>query len=131
MLKMSINSIYETAYKGDFNQVKVKVDEDTTLVHTADENGRLLLHWAALGGNVNLVDFLLDKGSPIDSVDDTNSSSLILAASAGRIEVVRLLIGKGANVNHKNDRGQSSLHYVCSKGYAEFSRIIEYSCYCD
>ena len=34
--KMSIGSVYETAYRGDFNQVKVKVDEDNTLVNTPD-----------------------------------------------------------------------------------------------
>lgn len=34
---MSINSIYETAYKGDFNQVKVKVDENFALLKTTDE----------------------------------------------------------------------------------------------
>lgn len=33
---MSIGSVYETAYRGDFNQVKVKVDQDSTLVKTPD-----------------------------------------------------------------------------------------------
>lgn len=77
------------------------------------------MHWAALGGNENLVDYLIDLGSPVNPLDDTNSSPLILAASAGRYEVVRLLIGKGAEVNHKTSRGQTSLHYACSKGHKE------------
>lgn len=34
---MSIGSVYETAYKGDFNQVKVKLDEDSSLVQRPDE----------------------------------------------------------------------------------------------
>ncbi|RVE51250.1 hypothetical protein evm_004054 [Chilo suppressalis] len=121
---MSINSIYETAYKGDFNQVKVKVDADKSLVITPDENNRHLIHWAALGGNENLVDYLLDKGSPINSVDDSNSNPLILAASAGRYEAVRLLIGRGANVNQKTKRGQSALHYACSKGHIEVAKLL-------
>lgn len=83
------------------------------------QNQRLLVHWAALGGNENLVDFLIDLGSPVDPVDDTNSTPLILASSAGRIEVVKLLLGKGADVNKKTSRGQSSLHYSCSKGHLE------------
>lgn len=33
---MSIGSIYEKAYKGDFNQVKVKVDEDVSLLNNSD-----------------------------------------------------------------------------------------------
>ncbi|CAK1547186.1 unnamed protein product [Leptosia nina] len=121
---MSIGSVYEKAYKGDFNQVKVKIDEDKTLAVTPDENNRLLIHWAALGGNENLVDYLLDCGSPVDPVDDTNATPLILAASAGRYEVVRLLIGKKANVNHKTSRHQTSLHYASSKGHKEVVKIL-------
>lgn len=89
------------------------------------QNNRLLIHWAALSGNENLVDFLIRLGSPVDPVDDTNCTPLILASSAGRFEVVRLLIGKGANVNHKSTRGQSSLHYACSKGHIE---VIYFLC---
>ncbi|XP_032520773.2 26S proteasome non-ATPase regulatory subunit 10-like [Danaus plexippus] len=121
---MSIGSVYETAYRGDFNQVKVKIDADSSLISTPDENKRLLIHWAALGGNENLVDYLLDLGSVVDALDDTNSTPLILAASAGRLEVVRLLIGKGANVNHKTSRGQTSLHYACSKGHREVVKLL-------
>lgn len=33
---MSIGSVYETAYKGDFNQVKVKIDQEASLVTTRD-----------------------------------------------------------------------------------------------
>lgn len=33
---MSIGSVYETAYRGDFNQVKVKVDEDNGIITTPD-----------------------------------------------------------------------------------------------
>lgn len=83
------------------------------------QNQRLLIHWAALGGNENLVDFLIDLGSPLDPLDDTNSTPLILASSAGRVQVVKLLLSKGANVNKKTNRGQSSLHYACSKGHLE------------
>lgn len=78
-----------------------------------------MIHWAALGGNKNLVDYLIDCGSPVDPIDDTNSTPLILASSAGRYEVVKLLLSKGANVNLTTNRGQSSLHYACSKGHKE------------
>lgn len=33
---MSIGSVYETAYKGDYNQIKVKIDEDISLIDTPD-----------------------------------------------------------------------------------------------
>lgn len=85
------------------------------------QNGRLLIHWAALGGNDYLLQYLIDGGSPVDPLDDTNSSPLILAASAGKYDVVKLLIGKGANVDLKTTGGQSALQYACSKGHKEVS----------
>lgn len=33
---MSIGTVYEIAYKGDFNQVKVKIDQDQSLAKTPD-----------------------------------------------------------------------------------------------
>ncbi|CAH2037474.1 unnamed protein product, partial [Iphiclides podalirius] len=121
---MSIGTVFEKAYRGDYNQVKVKIDEDKSLIHTNDSNGRLLIHWAALGGNENLVDLLINLGSPLDPVDDTNSSPIILAASAGKYNVVKLLIDRGANVNHKTYRGQTPLHYACSKGHKEIAKLL-------
>lgn len=91
------------------------------------QNQRLLIHWAALGGNENLVDFLIDLSSPVDPLDDTNSTPLILSSSAGRLEVVRLLLSKGADVNKKTIRGQSSLHYACSKGHLEVEFFFFYT----
>jgi hypothetical protein len=34
------------------------------------QNERLLLHWAAVGGHLPIVTFLLENGSPIDPRDD-------------------------------------------------------------
>ncbi|XP_038211865.1 26S proteasome non-ATPase regulatory subunit 10-like [Zerene cesonia] len=121
---MSIGTIYEKAYKGDFNQVKVQLDTDASLIKTPDSNNRLLIHWAALGGNENLVDYLLRCDSPLEPQDDTCTTPLILAASAGRFEVVRLLVGKGANVNHKTNRNQTALHYASSKGHKEVVKFL-------
>lgn len=71
-----------------------------------------------------MVEHLIESGSPVDPVDDTNSTPMILAASAGRFEVVRLLIGKKADVNHKTSRGQTSLHYASSKGHKEVCILL-------
>lgn len=81
-----------------------------------------MLHWAALGGNLKLVTFLLEQGSPVDPKDDTDTTPLILASSAGRTEVVQLLIEKNtADINHKTTQGHSALQYASSKGWLEVS----------
>ncbi|XP_011310262.1 26S proteasome non-ATPase regulatory subunit 10-like isoform X2 [Fopius arisanus] len=37
------------------------------------QNGRMLLHWAALGGHHDLVQFLLSLGAPVDPGDDVSN----------------------------------------------------------
>lgn len=121
---MSRGTVHDLAYKGDFNQVKVQIDNDKDILLSADQNERLLIHWAALGGNHHLVEYLLECGSPVDPVDDTGITPLILAASADRYDCLRILIGKGADVNTKNSRGQSALQYACSKGYIKIVKLL-------
>lgn len=41
------------------------------------QSKRNLIHWAALGGHVDLVDFLLDREIPSDVVDDVKLFSLL------------------------------------------------------
>ncbi|KAK9758967.1 Ankyrin repeats (3 copies) [Popillia japonica] len=109
------NSVYESAHKGDYDFVKNEIDANPELVFKADNNERLLLHWAALSGNVKLVEYLLERKSPVDIGDDNDSTPLILAASAGR---------KGANVNHTTSQGHSSLQYACSKAWDEIVQLL-------
>lgn len=116
--------MYDSAYKGDIEHVRLNVEKDAQYVSRKDNNERLLLHWAAVGGHLLIVQYLLEKGSPVDPEDDFQSTPLILAASSGRTEVVTLLISKGANINAKNQEGHSSLQLASSKGWKEIVEIL-------
>lgn len=67
------------------------------------------LHWAAVTGHRNTVDFLVSKGAKIDAVDDQGRTPLFAAATAGRTDVVDYLIQKGANINAKDSGGKTVL----------------------
>lgn len=79
----------------------------------------MLIHWAVLSGNLKLVAYLIELGTPINPLDDTDTTPLILASSAGHTEIVKLLLEKGNDVNHKSINGHSSLQYAASKGWSE------------
>lgn len=76
-----------------------------------------MIHWASVGGNFKLVTYLVELGSPIDPLDETDTTPLVLASSAGHLEIVSLLIDKGADVNQQSTLGHSSLQYAASKGW--------------
>ncbi|CAH0561222.1 unnamed protein product [Brassicogethes aeneus] len=121
---MANKTVYEYAYKGDFDFVRTKVEEDPLLIAKKDESQRILLHWASVGGNFKLVTYLVELGSQIDEFDDTEATPLILASSAGHEEIVELLIKKGAKVNHKTNTGHSALQYAASKGWTNICKIL-------
>lgn len=66
---------------------------------------------------MKLVTYLIELGSPIDPIDDTETTPLILASSAGHSQIVSLLIQKGANLNQQSSNGHSALQYAASKGW--------------
>lgn len=70
---------------------------------------------------MKLVTYLIELGSPIDPIDDTETTPLILASSAGHSEIVSLLIQKGANLNQQSSNGHSALQYAASKGWIPVS----------
>ncbi|KAL1505241.1 hypothetical protein ABEB36_004848 [Hypothenemus hampei] len=114
---MAQKTIYESAHKGDFDLVSRKLEENPELITEKDANHRLLIHWAAVGGNLKLVTHLLDLGCPVDPMDDTETTPLILASSAGHSSVVNLLIDKGAQIDQQSSNGHSALQYAASKGW--------------
>lgn len=79
----------------------------------------MLIHWAVLSGNLKLVTYLIELGSPVNPLDDTDTTPLILASSAGHPEIVKLILEKDNDVNHKSINGHSSLQYAASKGWTE------------
>lgn len=61
---------YDLAYRGKTAAVKILLSENDRLKTQTDSNGRMLIHWAALGGHDDLVRHLLSLDVPVDPTDD-------------------------------------------------------------
>lgn len=108
---------------------------DATLPHilaARDQDGRTLLHWAALNGRREHVEYLLDivrqhrpsdAAAVIDAADDSGNTPLNLAALKGDPEICGWLLAAGADVNAPNAKGHTPLQYACSKGHADCVRV--------
>lgn len=66
-------------------------------VNATNEKGTSALMYAAWGGHLNIVKFLVECGANINL--KTNADALSGAASFGHLEIVRYLIDHGADVN--------------------------------
>ncbi|HEU5126594.1 MAG TPA: ankyrin repeat domain-containing protein [Glycomyces sp.] len=66
----------------------------------------------------------VDAGLPVDLVNGSGDSLLMLAAYHGHAGTVRALIGRGADVERRNDRGQSPLAGAVFKDYGEVVTVL-------
>ena len=97
------------AYLGDTARLTARLDAGQSSVH--DDAETSLLGFAALGGSVDAVRLLLDRGA------DPDDGSLRAAAGAGHGEVVSLLLGAGARIDGRDaDTGRTALHAAVAAG---------------
>lgn len=75
-------------------------------------------------GDVDRLASAFDAGVPVDLVDASGNSYLMLAAYHGHDRAVLLLIDRGANVDRLNEMGQSPLAGALFKGYDHVVRVL-------
>ncbi|GBG60914.1 hypothetical protein CBR_g16035 [Chara braunii] len=81
---------------------------DPTVVDS--QRGQTALHAAAIAGDREMVEIILDAGVDVDIRDVHFCTPLHDALSRGRKDVVGLLLERGADCNAKDDDGNTTLH---------------------
>ena len=64
------------------------------------------LSWAALLGQTQMAELLIQRGANVNSKNRDGATSLHAAAFLGRHEIAALLVQKGANTNVRNNSGE-------------------------
>ena len=88
------------------------VEQKGNSVNKLTHDGRIYLHWAAITGRTDLIDYLIKKGSPIDLVDTKGLTPLTFAASFGvnNPAVYELFFKAGVSPKTKYKNGANILH---------------------
>lgn len=74
------------------------------------EDGATAVHWAALTGNCEMVEWLVNAGAPVDvAVESSGMQPIHWAATRGHTDLVKLLLKFGANVDAKDVKGTTAL----------------------
>ncbi|KAL6078118.1 Histone-lysine N-methyltransferase ehmt2 [Balamuthia mandrillaris] len=112
----------------DVNQVEVD-DEDEDDEEGAKREGTATasvrrgttaLHWAALRGNMPMVELLLEAGADVAIPDEKGNTALHSACKRGRTGVVERLLRQEfieLEVNAKNDAGRTPLFLAVKHGH--------------
>jgi ankyrin repeat protein len=99
----------------------------------ADVNSRIksnatALHLAAQKGDLNILQYLIDKGGLVDAQTNQGRTPLFQAVANGHVEAVDLLARAGANVNVLENKGLRCrpLHFAAVKGQkAMVERLLD------
>ena len=69
------------------------------------------LHYAASGGSVPMVKFLLEQNAFIDALSPNQTTPLMLASRQKQVSVAKVLVEEGADPSLRNESGRSAADY--------------------
>ena len=96
------------ALRGQLDLVKKLVARDADI----NKTGWTPLHYAATGGHVPVIEFLLEHSAYIDAESPNGTTPLMMAAMYGSPEAVKHLIQAGADLQIKNGANMSALDFA-------------------
>lgn len=111
--------------------IKFLIEQPGNGVGKITHDSRIYLHWAALRGNAELVEYLIAKGSDIQTPDSHGSEPIVFAVSGGQknVAVYDAFVKGGIDLKKKyrnganllllgiaNDNDLAIANYLTSKG---------------
>jgi uncharacterized protein len=109
------------ALKGYLPLVQKLVDNDADV----NKTGWTPLHYAASGGHVPVIAYLLENSAYIDAESPNGTTPLMMAAMYGSPEGVKHLIQAGADLRLKNQLGLTALDFAIRGQRQNAKELIE------
>jgi YVTN family beta-propeller protein len=78
------------------------------------QGGSTPLSTAALHGQLDIVEYLIERGAKVEATNNDGNTPLHVAAFLCRLDIVRLLLDKGGSALTKNKRGETPIDVVSS-----------------
>ena len=103
------DDLCEAAAAGDIKTVKAQLIEGADPNARDRELGVTPLSWATLFNQVEVGEFLIQKGADVNARNRDGGTPLHGAAFLGLADIAALLIEKGADVNARNAKGETPM----------------------
>lgn len=82
-------------------------------ISKTDSKGRSPIHFASMGGSVEMTNLLIELGFNISQRDNEGLTPCHYSAMTGEIEVFRYLFNKGANIFSRSSSRLTPFHIAC------------------
>ena len=84
-----------------------------------DCNGNTPLHCAALGGDKQIANKLIEAGADLDASNHELDKPIHLAANVGKIDVLKVLLDAGADLQGRGWLDNTALHVACQSAQVD------------
>jgi ankyrin repeat protein len=118
--------IFEAAYAGDLETIKMLLGGNPSLVSSKDAAGDTPLHFAALKGHKDVVVVLLAYGAEVNAKDNYADTALHAAAAGGHKNVVEVLLANKADVNARDNDGDTPMHAAAAGGNKDVIELLRW-----
>ena len=110
------------AYKANVPAVKMLIIKGAKV----NQTGWTPLHYAAVAGNNEIVEMLLDRNADINARAPNQATPIMMAAWGGHIYTVKLLSDKGADITLKNNSGMNVVDFAKHNNHKAIAEGIQY-----
>ncbi|XP_044506600.1 putative E3 ubiquitin-protein ligase XBAT31 isoform X1 [Mangifera indica] len=120
------HELFTAVQYGDIDMVSDLLEKDPNLIHhTTLYDRHSILHVAAANGQIEILDFALNRSVKPDVLNRYKQTPLMLAAIHGKICCVKRLLTAGANIlMFDSIFGRTCLHYAAYYGHADCLQAI-------
>ncbi|XP_064629670.1 caskin-2-like isoform X3 [Lineus longissimus] len=119
-----VHSVEKILHKNRASKSKIIGSGKRLNINHQDNDGMAALHQAALVGNVEILQALLESGASVDVKDNKGMRPLHYAAWQGKEEPVKLLLKWGSSSTEAAYEGETPLHLACQHGHHEVVNIL-------
>lgn len=109
------------AFKGNKRAVAGLLAKGAVIAHP----GWNALHYAAAGGDSDIIKMLLDKGAPIDAEAPGRTTALMMAAREGKEVIVAQLLREGADARRLDSDNMTASQIASSREFPRIAAMID------
>ena len=111
------------AFNSKLHAVKWFLEKGATVTRE-DNSGANALHFAAEGGDTDIIDLIHTHLLNIESKTSQGRTPLMMAARGGKLQAVKWFLEKGATVNCDDNNGRNTLHFAAEGGDTDIIDLI-------
>ena len=126
-VQTNTSALHYACWLGLFPLVVRLADATPSSINSSNDDNLTPLHAAIIANDdVDIVNFLLDRGADIEASDDELDTCLHLSMAHRRVAVCKLLYSRGADIRALNSLGKSPLSRIYGKTATTLFDYINY-----